>query len=881
MQANGEASSKAQAKSTASVSRELATKSTSPGQKFHIDLTGPITPRTIGGGRYIISFLDSYTKYMDFKVIRKKSDAYQAYIEFKNRFSRQFNAEIQIIRTDNGTEFKNHYFEKHILEKGILHQFSAPYSHEQNGAIERPFRTLLNKVRAMIFLAKAPLRLWGEATQAAVYIYNRTPHSAILYKTPHELLHKNAPDINTIRVWGSAAFHKIAPTPKKLESRTKTCILIGYGSGQYKLFDPVTERAFWSRDVIIQENNFPYATNPPESSYDEYITFECENTPPDQALPETSQHQLGMNKSNESSINPSGDKIPGTDSELTQEHDSNPSGGRVSELVTTEPSPEIHTETVSTNPEIEETSEDELALHTTNSDDPTSYREAMNSPYKVEWQAAMKAELTELQKQNTWTLAELPHDKKALKGRWVFKLKRDQNNKIVKYKARWVIKGFLQRPGIDFEETFSNTARPETWRALFAIAAFLDLEIQQWDIKSAFPNAEIDKEIYCEQPTGFKIGEKHCRLNKALYGLKQSARQWYIHLAKLLAEQNFYPIPADQAVFQNPITKAIIVTHIDDLLIFSINLEKINKLKSKLAESLEITDLGDAKFFLGIEICRDRDKKSITLSQTKYTTDIIRKFEKGDLKPVTTPTQLGIRLEKSATQASAENISRYQSEIGSLIYLSTKTRPDITFAVGLAARFMSNPNETHFIALNRIWKYLNGTIQFSLTYQSEPKLLSYSDSDWGGDHVTRKSTTGYIFLFGNSSPISWASKGQKTVALSSCEAEYMALKETVKELLWLKSLFSQIQCLNSYEAKKLFTDSQSAIELAKNPEHHQKTKHIDIQYHFVRENVQNKNVDLIHVPTKLQLADFLTKGLSSEKFAMNLKQIGLREQKAA
>jgi hypothetical protein len=488
----------------------------------------------------------------------------------------------------------------------------------------------------------------------------------------------------------------------------------------------------------------------------------------------------------------------------------------------------------------------------------------------------MGVEIDQLKKQKTWNIVDLPPNRKALRTRWVYKIKTDQNNEIIKYKARWVVKGFSQQYGIDYEETFANTCRPEVYKMLLYLAAYHNWEIVQWDFKNAFTHADIDKELYVEQPEGATIiPNKVYKLNKALYGLKQSSRQWYNHLANNLKKEGFYPIFADQAVFKNDTLGIIILCHVDDLLVFGPKIEQINKIQTKLGKNLELTSLGPVSYFLGMEITRDRINKVIKLNQKKYTQNILQRFNKQNLNPVSTPGIIGLKLEKNTEQASPNDTKQYQQEVGSLIYLSTKTRPDIAFNVNTCARFMSNPNKLHYQALNQIWKYLNYTPTLGITYsgQSEPYILGYCDSDWGGDVIGRKSTSAYYFFFGRS-PISWASQLQKTVALSSCEAEYMALKEAIKEYLYLISVIKQLNIENK-EKFYLFTDSLSAIGLANNPEHHAKTKHIDIQYHFIREHVTNDTIQLSHISTKEQLADVLTKALSGPTFKYLVRQMNL------
>jgi len=242
-------------------------------------------------------------------------------------------------------------------------------------------------------------------------------------------------------------------------------------------------------------------------------------------------------------------------------------------------------------------SDDELAfaiMNNSNINDPVTYKQAIESSNAKYWKIAMQKEIDDLKSQNTWNLVNAPKNRTIIKGRWVFKTKLDKNGFIDKYKARWVAKGFQQKYGIDYIETFSNTVKPMVFRALFALAAFKDLEIQQWDIKSAFPNAKIDEEIYVMQPVGFEENSNQvCLLNKALYGLKQSARQFYLFLANLLKELNFNSIIADQSVFYNSESNIIITAHIDDLLVFAENKNEINSLKQQLKRKLELSDLGN------------------------------------------------------------------------------------------------------------------------------------------------------------------------------------------------------------------------------------------------------------------------------------------------
>ena len=331
---------------------------------------------------------------------------------------------------------------------------------------------------------------------------------------------------------------------------------------------------------------------------------------------------------------------------------------------------------------------EETAYYATG-EDPTTYIEAMNSQNSLDWQKAMKLELNTLESQGTWTLVEAPKDRKILKGKWVYRTKPDGT-----FKARWVVKGFLQIYGLDYNETFANTVKPCAFRAIFARAASLDWEIDQLDIKCTYPNAPIDEEIYVRQPTGFEAKKGLvCKLNKALYSLKQSARQWYQFLTTKLETIGFKPIPADQSIYIKD--DIVIRAHIDDIFITAKTKAIIKDIKADLAQTgLEISDLGPIKLFLGIDISRNRAERSITLSQKGYIKKIIDKFAP-NAKPAANPCQIGYRLEPNPEKTIPENIHLYQQQIVSLMYVMTQTRADLAFPIGQLVRFMSNPSATH------------------------------------------------------------------------------------------------------------------------------------------------------------------------------------------
>ncbi len=509
--------------------------------------------------------------------------------------------------------------------------------------------------------------------------------------------------------------------------------------------------------------------------------------------------------------------------------------------------------------------------------DPRSVREAKDGPYWDTWLVAMKDEFDSLCQNETWTLVPRPADRATLRGKWVYKTKTGPDGEILRHKARWVVRGFEQKEGIDYNETFASVVKPMTYKALFAIAAALDLELHQMDVKTAFLYGLVEETIYVEQPDEFSDGTGSvCQLKRALYGLKQAPRVWYLTLSTFLLALGFKPLSADLGIFCKDNT--YIAIYVDDLLIAGPSIAGINDVKAALSRRFQMSDLGECSWYLGMKITRDRPQRSITLSQTGYIDRILSDFGMRDCKPAATPMDANTKLVPPEETYRAEEKLRqsYARAIGTLMYLMLGTRPDIAFAVSCLARYMSNPTPAHEKALKRVFRYLRGSSTFVLAYKGELQpLVGYTDADWGGDPQTRRSTSGYLFNIG-SAAISWSSKRQPCVALSSCKAEYMGETQATKEAVWLRELMKGLTAQKEPAATVIFADNQGAIALAKNPQFHARTKHIDIQHHYVREAVEEGKVELQFTPTERQVADGLTKPLPRPAFEKFHKALGLR-----
>lgn len=484
-----------------------------------------------------------------------------------------------------------------------------------------------------------------------------------------------------------------------------------------------------------------------------------------------------------------------------------------------------------------------------------------------QWYSAMMDELNTFVRIGLYEEVPRPLDRKVIDSKWVFKLKRGPTGDIERYKACLVAKGFTQVQGIDYTDTFAPVAKFSTIRILLALAAKYDLEIHQMDVKSAFLNGHLEEEIYLRPPPGFQTSDdKVWRLYRALYGLKQAPKSWYKRLKDVFESLGFTRSNADHSLFYK-VEKGILLivaVYVDDKLILSKSREAINQLKSQLAGQYDLSDLGEAQWILGMEIIRDRDKGTIELSQTRYVESILDRFGMQDGRSVSTPIETNLKLTK-LTEPEIE-ARAYQSALGALMYAMLATRPDLAFAVGVLSRHAATPGEPHWTALKRVYRYLRGTTEARLTFSGDTTdtPLGYADADWAADVNDRRSISGYVFILSGGA-VSWSSKKQSSVALSSTEAEYMAVSAATKDLIWIRTLLAELDSTAICGPTPLLVDNQSAISLTSNAMFHDRTKHISIRHHFIREKVDSGEVTVEYIPTGEQVADVLTKGLSREK----------------
>ncbi|WVZ83182.1 LOW QUALITY PROTEIN: hypothetical protein U9M48_030353 [Paspalum notatum var. saurae] len=450
--------------------------------------------------------------------------------------------------------------------------------------------------------------------------------------------------------------------------------------------------------------------------------------------------------------------------------------------------------------------------------------------------------------------------------KWVFRNKQDEHGVVTINKARLVAQGFTRVEGLDFGETYAPVARLESIQILVAYATHHNFKLYQMDVKSDFLNGPIQEEVYVEQPPGFEDPKKphHMyKLHKALYGLKQAPRAWYECLKDFLLKNGFEIGKVDSTLFTRKVNNDLFVfqIYVDDIIFGSTNKVFCEEFSKIMTRRFEMSMMGELKFFLGFQI--KQLKEGTFLCQAKYTQDILKKFGMENAKPSKTPMVVNGHKELNKEGNNVDQ-KLYRSTIGSLLYLCA-SRPDIMLSVCMCARFQANPKECHLMAVKRILRYLVHTPNLGLWYPKGSTFdhIGYSDADWTGNTADQKSTSGTRQFIG-SSLVSWSSKKQNSVALSTAEAEYIAAGACCAQLLWMRQTLSDFGC--KFRRIPLLCDSKSAIQLANNPVQHSRTKHIDIRHHFLRDHEAKGHISITHVSTDDQLADIFTKPLDETRF---------------
>lgn len=501
-------------------------------------------------------------------------------------------------------------------------------------------------------------------------------------------------------------------------------------------------------------------------------------------------------------------------------------------------------------------------------EEPKTYKQAISCEEKQKWLDSMQEELNSIEKNKTWTLVDLPLGRTAIGSRWVYKIKRDQDNNPVKYKSRLVAQGYTQQAGIDYTEVFAPVARSQTFRTLLSIASARKMIIKQFDVASAFLHGELDEEIYMRPAPGSDLGDKVCKLNKSIYGLKQAARVWNKALDRKMVETGFVQSKTDPCLYIYPVAgkDCYSIQHVDDLLFAASDESLIDKLTARLSSDFELKDLGKLKHFLGIDV-KTTPEGGFQLSQHGYIDKMASELGLLDCKPSKYPLDPGYY--QIEDDKYINNNTEYRKIIGMLLYAAINSRPDISASVNILAQRMEKPRELDLLEAKRVVKYLLGTKNIRLNFSGGAvdnfSFRAYSDANWAESKEDRKSNSGILCLM-NGAPVSWSSRKQGIVATSTTEAEFYAIAEAAKEMMWLRQLLLDMN-VSAPLPLHISSDNQSAIKMLENEKFSHRTKHIDVQYHFLKDMIRNKSIVLSYVPTETNAADLLTKPLAGPKIA--------------
>ena len=521
--------------------------------------------------------------------------------------------------------------------------------------------------------------------------------------------------------------------------------------------------------------------------------------------------------------------------------------------------------------------------------EPIGLQDAMRRPEWDKWKVAVDDEYNSLLENGTWSLVECPAGRKLITNKWVFKLK-SMPDGSTKYKARLVARGFTQVEGVDYKETFAPVVRYTSLRLLLAIANQRDMEVHQMDVKTAFLYGELEEEIYMKQPQGKEDPDQPnfvCKLHKSLYGLKQSPRCWNKKIHAFMEGQDLRRLVADPALYTRGAGRqqVLLAIYVDDLLIAGEDKAEIVKVKQALSSAFKMVDFGEVTTVLGIKVQRDRRAGLLTMSQKKYVEEVLARFGMEEAKPVAIPMATTTVLSKAQCPQNEEEARSmagvpYRSLVGSLMYLMVSTRPDLAYPVGVLSRFLENPGRQHWEAGKRLLRYVLKTKSLGLAYRRvgsgtlEGVVVSgFVDASHGGCLDTTRSTTGWVMMMGGAA-VSWCSQRQSTTSLSTCESEFKAATEAVKEVEWQRNFLKEVG-MEQEGPTVVYSDSRSALDLMAKEGFTSRTKHLDHKLHFIREHIQEGKVQFVHLAGEEMPADSLTKALPKDKLEAHMRSMGL------
>ena len=912
---------------------EQSDTSVDPLELVSFDLWGPSRTQSAGGKIYFMPIVDAGTSYKYGAYLPDKSDVstIAAFDKFCATAEFLTGQKIQRLRTDRAYDSAawTDYCQKH----SILHEFTAPYSSAQNGLAERAIRTTMDDVQTLLHDSGLGLSYWAEAAAYSIATRNLIPSRRHPGKIPLESFSGKRQNISHLRVFGSKCWAKI-PTVhgvqvtggSKLDPRSLECVLLGYASGlgNYRVQDVVSRRVFVSHDVVFEKGH-PHRTSPTVG--EQIPLFDTLSTVDDNVGLENDQRDQQPSVTDTDTT--SGTRNPGSDLPAPDlvDHFVNPD--------TSAPvNPDIPVPVANSEPrrstriakpsaailESRDYQQREAASRSGGEDWATEGRQAyVPSPFdrlNIEldgyiaciadtkashnipqsythamatdpdrWMLPMKVEMETLKKKHTWDLVKPPPGANVMGSMWVYDIKWDGEGNRIKDKARLVGKGYTQQLGVDYNETWAGVTRLESVRMTAAIAAKLDLKLWRINFVGAYLNSLTKEDIYMKQPEGFvEPGfEDHvCKLVHTIYGTMQGAHDWYETLLATYDKLGYTTSRADPCVRYKRAKGEYTITdtYTDDIFGASTSDMEIERRKKEMGAEWEIKDVGETEYFLRMQVQQDLKRGIIRLTQRPYWEHVLNRFDLKEIPPRNTPLPAELILDSNMSpKTDSEKLDMhdkpYRAILGSVMWGQLATRPDLSFAVSLLARFQANPGMDHWKALLHVVGYIKNTIDFGITYSRDGDLnpIAYADADYGGCRDTRRSTSGYVFTMAGG-PVTWSSKRQATVALSTVEAEYVAMSRCAQQMVWTQSWLEEAD-IDFTRPGVIKGDSRGGIALTKNTRDHGKIKHINIRHHYLRDLVRNGDIVFEQVPSADNLADLFTKPLARDHHVRLLQGLNI------
>lgn len=862
---------------------------------IHSDVCGPVKPIGVGGMRYFVTFVDDWSHFVMVFLMKSKDEVYDCFQQYAALVSAKFGRKISRFRCDNGGEYKNRPFVKFCERSGIQIEWTVAHTPEQNGVSERMNRSLVERARAMLQDSGVNKCFWGCAVQTAAYLLNRSPSSAIDPEmTPYQLWEGSKPDVHKLRVFGCTVFVHIPKERRgKLDAKSWKGLFLGYAHNGYRVWHSTKRQILHVRDVDFVET--VHGENTPGCSYErasDIFSVAADDEKSESDVSEIGEQDSGSeaepdaSESDEQDSGSEADSVSDYESFVEEDRsggDSEPGSSHGSENDSVEPCGTGRPMRDRKPPAWQADYDMEYATCALNAteyveDLPRTLAEAKARKDWPKWEAAVNEEMAALKKNKTWRLTELPGDRKAITSKWVFKVKPGMNGQPERYKARLVARGFSQKFGFDYSETYSPVAKLDTLRSVLAIACRDKMVVHQMDVCTAFLNGSLTEEIFMIQPEGFVEGNNLvCRLEKSLYGLKQASRAWNSRFHSFVVDRlGFQQSANDRCLYTrgSGATRVILVLYVDDVVIAGASLKAVQLVKNCLSKEFEMKDIGEIKCFLGMQVDYDLAGGVMKITQRNYLENVLKRFKMEDCKPCSTPIENRLKLSKGDDQN--RTTQPFRELVGCLSYASLTTRPDLAASVNFYSQFQSCPSDEHWAHLKRILRYVKGSLDFGLVFRADkaaPLLEVFSDADWANDSSDRRSVSGGVFkVFGCT--VSWLTRKQQTVALSSTEAELSALCTVTCHEMWLNRLLYDLG-YSSKEPICVYEDNQSAMRIAEESKDFGRVKHIDVKFHFLRDLIRDGCIVLKYLPSADQPADMMTKGLPVAAFRRHRTGIGL------